>query len=46
MFKHCVDCDHIEEDHAIDAPEGEQECMWRDEDTDEPCTCVNFEESL
>lgn len=30
-------CGHIEEEHAMDAPEGEQECLA------EGCDCPNFE---
>lgn len=37
LFRHCRNCGHIEEDHAMDAPEGEQECMA------EGCDCPNFE---
>jgi len=37
LFTHCQVCDHIEEDHAMDAPEGEQECLAED------CDCENFE---
>lgn len=37
LFVHCRNCGHIEEDHATDAPEGEQECMA------EGCDCPNFE---
>ncbi|GAH16814.1 unnamed protein product [marine sediment metagenome] len=37
LFRHCRVCGHIEEDHAIDAPDEEQECMAED------CNCENFE---
>ncbi len=37
LFIHCKNCGHIKEDHAIDAPEGEQECLA------EGCDCPNFE---
>lgn len=43
MFKHCK-CGHIEEDHAMDAPEGERECMAEVEDNVSGCDCPNFEE--
>lgn len=36
LFRYCK-CGHIEEEHAMDAPEGEQECM------EEACDCKNFE---
>lgn len=35
MFNICT-CGHVEEDHATDAPEGEQECMK------ESCDCDDF----
>lgn len=34
FFNECETCGHIEEDHAMDAPEGERECLYRDEDTE------------
>ena len=37
LFRICK-CGHIEEEHAMDAPEGEQECLA------EGCDCENFEE--
>lgn len=37
LFQHCRNCGHIEEDHVMDAPEGERECMA------EGCACPNFE---
>jgi len=37
LFDECPNCGHIEEDHAMDAPEGEQECNV------EGCNCKNFE---
>ena len=45
LFEHCANCGHIEEDHAMDAPEGEQECMayFEDEETGNRCPCPNFE---
>ena len=46
LFNHCKTCSHIEEDHAMDAPEGEQECMAECEDTLERCDCENFELGL
>jgi len=42
LFRYCRSCGHIEEDHAMDAPEGEQECMFESEDG-EACDCPNFE---
>ena len=36
LFRTCK-CGHIEEEHAMDAPEGEQECLAED------CDCENFE---
>ncbi|GAJ08388.1 unnamed protein product [marine sediment metagenome] len=36
LFKYC-NCGHPEEDHAMDAPDGEQECLA------EGCDCPNFE---
>jgi len=36
LFNNCT-CGHIEEEHAMDAPEGEQECLAED------CECENFE---
>ena len=36
LFRYCK-CGHIEEEHAMDAPEGEQECLEDD------CFCENFE---
>lgn len=39
LFRVCK-CGHIEEDHAMDAPEGEQECLAED------CSCEEFEEEL
>jgi hypothetical protein len=39
LFNHCS-CGHIEEDHAMDAPEGEQECMAED------CDCEDYSEVL
>ena len=36
LFKYCENCEHIEEDHAMDAPKGEQECL------NENCDCQNF----
>lgn len=36
LFRYCK-CGHIEEEHAMDAPEGEQECL------EEGCDCENFE---
>ncbi len=40
LFVHCAECGHIEEDHATDAPEGEQECF------EEDCDCENFVEEV
>ncbi len=37
LFVNCRKCGHVEEDHAMDAPKGEQECMA------EGCDCDNFE---
>ena len=37
LFRQCRTCGHIEEDHATDAPEGEQVCLA------EGCDCENFE---
>ena len=37
LFRQCKNCGHIEEEHAMDAPEGEQECLA------EGCDCENFE---
>ena len=42
FFNHCITCKHIEEEHATDAPEGEQECMHENEDGT-LCTCENYE---
>lgn len=42
LFKYCT-CGHLEEEHAMDAPEGQQECMHQDEETDKQCDCENFE---
>lgn len=36
LFTFCK-CGHIEEEHAMDAPEDERECM------EEDCHCSNFE---
>jgi len=36
LFRQCK-CGHIEEEHAMDAPEGEQACQA------EGCDCENFE---
>ena len=36
LFRYCK-CGHIEEEHAMDAPEGEEECM------EGGCGCENFE---
>ncbi|KKM64078.1 hypothetical protein LCGC14_1505040 [marine sediment metagenome] len=36
MFDYCT-CDHEEERHATDAPEGKWACL------DEDCKCLNFE---
>lgn len=33
-------CGHIEEEHAMDAPEGEHECVAED------CHCENFEPEI
>jgi len=35
LFTYCT-CGHPEEDHAMDAPEGEQECL------SEGCQCKDF----
>lgn len=46
LFRTCK-CGHIEEEHAMDAPEGERECMAEtDEVTSAHCNCKNFEEDL
>lgn len=37
LFRNCKNCGHIEEGHAMDAPEGEQVCL------EEDCECENFE---
>jgi len=37
LFRHCKTCGHIEEEHAMDAPEGERVCL------EEDCECENFE---
>ena len=37
LYVDCKNCEHVEEDHAMDAPEGEQECNA------EGCACSNFE---
>lgn len=42
LFRTCK-CGHIEEEHAMDAPEGEQECLAEGCDT-EGCDCQQFEE--
>ena len=42
LFRICV-CGHAEEEHAMDAPEGEHECLAEDESTGENCDCENFE---
>ncbi len=39
LFRTCK-CGHIEEEHAMDAPEGEQECL------EEDCLCEQFEEAV
>ena len=39
LFRYC-NCGHPEESHAMDAPEGEQECL------EEDCDCENFEEDF
>lgn len=36
LFEYCI-CGHTQEDHAMDAPEGERECLA------EGCDCENFE---
>ena len=36
LFIYCK-CGHEEESHAMDAPEGERECL------EEGCDCENFE---
>ena len=36
LFINCK-CGHIEEEHAMDLPESEQECLAED------CKCKNFE---
>ncbi|KKN16513.1 hypothetical protein LCGC14_0975240 [marine sediment metagenome] len=41
MFDYCT-CGHTKEDHALDAPPGEQECNYIEDDT--ACTCGQFEE--
>lgn len=42
MFRYCK-CGHIEEDHAMDAPEGKRCCLASNEETGEECDCENFE---
>jgi len=37
LFRVCK-CGHIEESHAMDAPDGQQECL------EEGCECHQFEE--
>ena len=37
LFRECQNCGHVEEEHAMDAPVGEQECLA------EGCGCQNFE---
>jgi len=37
LFRQCKNCGHVEEEHATDAPEGEQVCLA------EGCDCENFE---
>lgn len=36
LYDECQTCQHIEEAHAIDAPDGEQEC------NEEGCRCRQY----